>query len=187
MDEVERTTVVVFQDRTWFGNPQMGAFRVFLDGRAMGVAPVLGQVELPVSPGRHVVRIGQMWFRSPAVVLDVAPGSTTRLRANIPIDLPLLPRLARFLVSPSHCLVLGETQTVAEPARVQRSLTPGRTDGEERAPCSRTDSDHRAGDAARRTQGRCGFGGCRRGRLCRGDGLRCSRNDPGQADRCVRL
>lgn len=119
---MEPATVVVFQDRTWFGDPRMGAFIVFLDGARVGVAPVQGQLELHVSPGLHSLRIGQSWFRSPRVNFDLGPGCHARFKADIPREVGLLPRFAKFAVAPRRCLVLQESTVVASPSRVERSL-----------------------------------------------------------------
>lgn len=114
--------MIVFQDRTWFGEPRMGAFTVYLDGAKAGMAPVQSAIELRVAPGRHSIRVGQSWFRSPQMLLDLATGSSVRLKADIPRDIPLLPRMARFAVHPRRCLVLVECDSVTAPDRVQRSL-----------------------------------------------------------------
>lgn len=53
--DAEGGAIVVLQDRTWFGDPRLGAFVVYIDGRRVGVAPVLGEVTVPASPGPHTV------------------------------------------------------------------------------------------------------------------------------------
>jgi hypothetical protein len=123
--QVDGARVIVFQDRTWFGDPRMGAFTVYLDGAKAGVAPVHGEIELRIAPGSHTIRVGQSWFRSPPIPLDLASGGSVRLKADIPRDIPLLPRLARFAVKPRRCLVLAESDAVTRPDRVQRSLLAG--------------------------------------------------------------
>ena len=111
----------------------MGAFTVYVDGARAGIAPVQGQLELKVRPGPHSVRIGQslaraLEFRSPQLTLNMAPASVTWLRADIPRELPLLRRFAKFALSPRSCLVLQESVAhVANPVRVQQSLAASDT------------------------------------------------------------
>jgi hypothetical protein len=101
----------VFQDRLWVGDPRLGAFAVRVDGTRAGVAPIHGEVVVPVSPGQHTVRIGQWWYRSPNVTVTVPDSSVVRLRADIPTEVPLLRRWMRFMFRPSTALSLTPIDT----------------------------------------------------------------------------
>lgn len=104
--EASSSTVLVFQDRKWFGDPRLGTFVVIVDGRREGVAPVRGQVVVRVKPGVHRVRVRQWWYRSPELELTVPDGATVRLRADIPKQIGVGKRIARFIFKPSHSLTL---------------------------------------------------------------------------------
>ena len=57
MDQaVAQGTVVVFQDRYWFGDHRLGAFVLSVDGRRIGVARVQGSLAVSVQPGHHALR-----------------------------------------------------------------------------------------------------------------------------------
>lgn len=117
-----RSAVVVFQDRQWFAAPRMGAFVVQVDHRRAGVAPVNGELVVPVAPGVHTVRVRQGRFRSPPVEVTVAEGAVVRLHADIPLHLGLLARMVLFLRAPSRCLLLTPT----EPGWVQEGQIANR-------------------------------------------------------------
>jgi hypothetical protein len=127
MRSMDDAAVVVFQDRTRFGDPRMGAFKVYLDGRKAGIAPVHGELSVAVAPGDHTVSVGQLWFRSPAMTVAVAPGSTTRLRADIPLSLPLARRMVLFLLRPRRCLVLEVIRPTHTRVDAERSQFAGET------------------------------------------------------------
>ena len=90
----------------WLGDPRLGRFRVYVDGKAVGSAPVSGSLRVPVLPGPHVVRVRLRWYLSPSVDADAVPGQTVRLRADIARELSLLRRMARMLFRPFRSLSL---------------------------------------------------------------------------------
>jgi hypothetical protein len=109
-------TLVVSQDRRWFGDPRLGVFGVLVDGRRVGAVPVHDSLRVPVAAGEHAVRINQWrWFRSPAVVLDVQPGTEVALTADIPQALGFVRRFAKFMFSPSSALVLERVDSARTP------------------------------------------------------------------------
>jgi hypothetical protein len=110
-------TVVVFQDRMWFGDPRLGAFVVYVDGKRAGVAPVQGQLTVAVTPGVHRVRVRQWWYRSPLVEVAVAEREVVRLRADIPRSTAFPARMARFTFTPSKCFVLSPADHVQDDRR----------------------------------------------------------------------
>jgi hypothetical protein len=117
-------SIVVFQDRTWMADPKLGAFTVYVDGRRVGVAPVLGELVVPINPGPHRVRIRQWWFRSPAVEVVVETGAAVRLRGDIPMSVGVFGRMGRFLFAPSSALVLDPLgQPLGSSERTQAEAT----------------------------------------------------------------
>lgn len=122
-------SIVVFQDRAWFGGPKRGCFVVYVDGNRVGVAPVMGEIASTVTPGTHSVRIRQWWYRSPRVKVDVGTDAVVRLRADGPSALGLLRRMARMLLSPSTSLVLTLATPLAPETRieVEHSIRRART------------------------------------------------------------
>jgi hypothetical protein len=107
-------TIVVFQERDWFGDPRLGAFTVSVDRKQVGRVAVNGSSTFPVSAGTHTVRIRQWWYRSPSITLNVPSGADARLRADVPRSLSFLRRMGRFLFAPSACLVLESTSDAPE-------------------------------------------------------------------------
>ena len=99
-------TITVFQDRQWVGVSRLGAFVVAIDGRGIGVAPVLGTISTEVPPGSHVVRIRQWWFRSPPLAVELHGGDHVRIRADIDRSVGAVRRTAKWLIAPNKALTL---------------------------------------------------------------------------------
>lgn len=99
--------VVVIQDRLWGGDPRFGGFRVRVDGRRAGIAPVGGRCFVTVKPGTHPVRIRQWWYQSPSLVLDIHAGQTIRLKADIDRSAGVFRRMGRLLFKPWQSLSLS--------------------------------------------------------------------------------
>jgi hypothetical protein len=114
-------TIIVFQDREWFGDPRLGAFTMSVDSKRVGKVILHGECACQVVPGVHSVRIRQWWYRSPVVNVNVASGMTTRLRGDIPLSLSFLKRMAKFALSPSSCLVLEPAGVTTDQTRVSAS------------------------------------------------------------------
>lgn len=128
--DAEGGAIVVFQDRTWFGDPKLGAFAVYVDGCRVGVAPVLGEVVVPTGPGPHTVRVRQWWLASPPVDVVVEPGTSVRLRCDIPRSEGAFVRMGKAVLSPRHSLALdlmGEYESALESAQSQATMARGRS------------------------------------------------------------
>jgi hypothetical protein len=122
----------------WIHDPHQGRFRVYLDGKAAGWAPLSGSLRVPVSPGRHVVRVRLWWYLSPRVGAGVGPGQAVRLEADIARELPVHQRMLLTMFRPFHSLsltvgapggsgALGEAGTADEHLGAGGSLwAPGR-------------------------------------------------------------
>jgi hypothetical protein len=90
----------------WIGDPRLGRFRVYVDGKAVGTAPLSGALRVPVDPGHHVVRVRLWWYLSPRVETDAVVGQVVRFEADIPRQLPVLRQMARITLRPFHSLSL---------------------------------------------------------------------------------
>ena len=104
-----QTLIIVFQDRSWFGDPRLGAFVLSIDGRRAGVVRVQDSLTVSLQPGQHALRIRQWWYRSPAVSLDVSAAQQVRLRADIDRTMGGFRRWLRFMFTPWKALVLATT------------------------------------------------------------------------------
>ena len=94
------TEIRVFQDRQWAGDPRLGSFTVYVDGKTAGVVRPLSVVTVPVAPGSHTVRVRQWWYFSPRVVVEIDQGSQLRFRAEVSKDGGFLRSLFRTVFVP---------------------------------------------------------------------------------------
>lgn len=109
----------------WVGDPRQGRFRVYLDGRAVGWAPLSGSLRVPVSAGPHVVRVRLWWYLSPRVGAGVGPGQAVRLEADIARELPVLQRMLFMMFRPFHSLSLTLAGASAGSGMVGDARTAG--------------------------------------------------------------
>jgi hypothetical protein len=79
----ENARIVLTTPRSWFGNPQLGAFAVSLDGKRAGALMPMGSLELSCTSGRHLVRARQWWYNSSPFELELAPGETAQLKVDL--------------------------------------------------------------------------------------------------------
>ncbi len=98
--------LLVVNDYQWIGNPRLGAFSVYVDGRLAGIAPLGEDLNVQVDPGRHTVRVRGWWYLSPRTQVDVKPGETARFSADIPQGKPFWRRMGRAIFDPFHSLSL---------------------------------------------------------------------------------
>jgi hypothetical protein len=91
----------------WVGSPRQGRFRVSIDGKAAGFAPLQSSLRAVVSPGSHTVRISLWnWYWSQRADVEVPEGSTVVLKGDIDRSSPVLRRMAHMLFRPHSCLML---------------------------------------------------------------------------------
>lgn len=109
-------TIVVFQDRRWFGDPRSGVFTVSVDGKRVGRVAVHSESAFPVAPGSHTVRIRTWWYRSLPVTVNVGSEAEARLRADILRTLSFLHRLAKGVFTPGASLVLESPDIHSDPS-----------------------------------------------------------------------
>jgi len=104
----------VANDYPWIGDPRLGRFKVYLDGQAVGVAPVAGSLRVTTNAGHHTVRVRFRWYGSPPAEFDAAPGQTVRFGADILRELPLLKRMLRMAFRPARSLSIAAVGSSAE-------------------------------------------------------------------------
>lgn len=102
----------VVNNYQWIGDPRIGKFRVYLDGKAVGWAPLSGALQVPLDPGHHTVRVRLWWYLSPQVEIDGVGGQTIRLEADIARELPVARRMARMGLRPFHSLSLSVVESL---------------------------------------------------------------------------
>lgn len=85
-----------------------GAFRVAIDGRTVGMVPSQGRFSCKVSPGRHTIRVGFMWFLSAPVDFDEPGGSTVAFTTTVR-DTFTMKGFWRLAIHPFRSLVLDRT------------------------------------------------------------------------------
>jgi hypothetical protein len=103
MEKSATGEIVFFQDRKWFGDRRLAAFFLTIDGRRIGKVPYRSQLAVSVAPGEHLVRVRQWWYRSPRTCVEVPPGATITLQADIS-RAPMRRRFLTFLFRPSSAL-----------------------------------------------------------------------------------
>jgi hypothetical protein len=104
----------VVNNYRWVGDPRLGRFKVYVDGNAVGSAPLSGSLRVPIHPGHRTVRVRLWWFSSPPFETEVGTGETIRLGADIPRDLPVLHRMMRMGLHPLQSLALSTAGASAD-------------------------------------------------------------------------
>ena len=99
--------IVVENRRDWFGNPRLGAFVVYVDGKRAGAIQSSQVLRSPCTPGRHVVRIRQWWFGSPSIAVETGSAGSVHLFADGPITGGFVSRFVTAIFSPGRALRLG--------------------------------------------------------------------------------
>jgi hypothetical protein len=108
MDD-RNATLNVSTDRTWFGEPRLGAFVVSLDGKRAGTLPPRGQLVLHCAAGRHVLRARQWWYSSPRLEIELSAGSHADVRVDVIREGAFPSRMLRMIFTPWRALTLGRT------------------------------------------------------------------------------
>jgi hypothetical protein len=97
--------LLVVNDYRWVGEPSLGSFTVYLDGRRVGVAPLHGTLEVSVTPGAHLVRVRHWWFASKAIPVEAGTERLT-LRTDVARSGSLTSRMLRAMFRPNALLTL---------------------------------------------------------------------------------
>jgi len=100
LESAESCRVVVHNRYHWMGDPRLGRYVVYVDGKRRGVAPISGSLTAAVQAGPHRVRVRLWWYLSPSLHIQADPGETVELDADIPRVLPLPGRMVQGLVKP---------------------------------------------------------------------------------------
>lgn len=98
--------IVVRNCYQWIGDPRLGKFAVYIDGKRRGSVPLSSSLVTNVPSGRHTVRVRLWWFMSPGIPVDLAPGETVAFDADIPRADALARRMLKGALSPWHWLCL---------------------------------------------------------------------------------
>jgi hypothetical protein len=106
---VERSaaTIVVATGRDWYGDPRLGTFTVYLDGKKAGTLPPCGRLVVSCRSGRHVVRVRQWWYLSPRLEVEASGVSPLVLDADVSRRDSLLRRLLTMMFVPWRGLSLA--------------------------------------------------------------------------------
>jgi hypothetical protein len=76
-------SIVLRSPRPWFGNQQLGAFVISMDGTKVGVLMPEGSLSVGCSAGRHDVRARRGWFRSQSTEVDLGSGEVVELVVDL--------------------------------------------------------------------------------------------------------
>jgi hypothetical protein len=102
-------SILVVNKYQWILDPRFGRFTVHVDGERAGIAPLSGWLNVPVAPGSHEVQVGLWgWLRSKPLAVDVHPGSTVRIEADIPRSVAVDRRILRAYLRPKSFLELRQ-------------------------------------------------------------------------------
>lgn len=103
--------IVVRNCYQWVGDPRLGKFAVYVDGKYRGSVPLSSSLATEVLPGKHTVRVRGWWFMSPRVSVDVAEGETAAFEADIPHGPAMPRRMLSGLLTPWRSLCLEKAES----------------------------------------------------------------------------
>lgn len=90
----------------WIADPRFGSFKVYVDGKAVGNAPLASSLKVAVLPGRRTVRVRLWWYLSPLLEINAPSHGTICLDADIPRAVPFLRRMILMCFLPFRSLSL---------------------------------------------------------------------------------
>ena len=99
--------IVVGTNRRWYGDPRLGTFVVFVDGKKAGAVPPEGSLRIPCAAGSHRVSARQWWYRSRPYELVAAPGTTTRLEVDVIRRGSIPRRMLTLMFTPWRGVTIG--------------------------------------------------------------------------------
>lgn len=97
---MDESAIALTTARPWIGDPRLGTFVVYLDGKRAGVLPPLGSLRIQCAPGRHRLTARQWWYRSRPFELDLAANTEVRLTVDVVRDGSLLRRILLLMLMP---------------------------------------------------------------------------------------
>lgn len=101
--------IVVESRRRWFGDERLGTFTISLDHAKAGKVPPTGRLDLPCTPGPHVLRVRQWWYRSAPLRIHALEGGSVFLTADIAHRGHVFRRMTTFCFTPWRALSLTTT------------------------------------------------------------------------------
>ena len=102
----EDASIVFRSPRPWFGNQQLGAFVISVDGKKVGVLVPEGSLAVSCSAGRHGVRARRGWYRSQSIEVDLGSGEVTELVVDMEHPDSLFRRFLLALFAPWRSLAI---------------------------------------------------------------------------------
>ena len=97
---MQESTIALTTPRAWIGDPRLGTFVVYLDGKRAGALGPKGSLRLQCAAGLHRVTARQWWYISRPLEVDLAPEREVRLTIDIVRDGSFLRRILLLMVMP---------------------------------------------------------------------------------------
>jgi hypothetical protein len=104
----DSATIVVENQRPWFGDQRLGAFHLYIDGVRVGAVLPTEALSFEVAPGGHMLRIRRWWYYSPQMRIEISTGQALRVKADILRSGSLLRRFIITSFTPWRSLVLSD-------------------------------------------------------------------------------
>lgn len=76
-------SILIANPRPWFGNQNLGAFTVYIDGKRAGTVLPASSAEFTCAAGRHTVRVRRWFYFSQREEIEVLPGKLSSLTAGM--------------------------------------------------------------------------------------------------------
>ncbi len=103
-DFAQNARLTFRSNRRWYGDQRLGSIVVWADGTKLGRLTPNETVEERMVPGSHVVRIGQWWYRSRAVAIDIRSNQSLIVDVVDPRSNKFVKQMALFLFAPRRSL-----------------------------------------------------------------------------------
>ncbi len=110
-DPTQNARLIFRSNRRWYGDQRLGSIAVWVDGTKLGRLAPSGTLEERMTPGSHAVRIGQWWYRSRTVAIDIQPNQSLVVDVVDPRSNNLVKQMALFIFAPRRSLVFKVTDS----------------------------------------------------------------------------
>ncbi len=77
------TSIRVFRTGVIYG--LLAMMKIHVDGQEVGKVGYMKDVSIPVSPGRHEVKVSMNWIKSKPLQVDILQGETLFLKCGLPL------------------------------------------------------------------------------------------------------
>jgi hypothetical protein len=114
-ENVATGTFIVASTYQWIGDPRLGSFQLYVDGKHRGTVPPGGCIAVEVSSDTdHAIQVRLWhWFRSARIRLTIGTGEHLVLQADVDRTVPAIMRLARGMLQPWSALSIRTGAVVA--------------------------------------------------------------------------